>query len=146
MPVILVTAVASETGLDFDAATAEERGWIKADAVLDKPVRFEQLAARDRAAAASAVNVMEDAAGPGRRRRAGDALRRRRALLRAHAPRCRTWTARCASRSTQADTGEEAWSSSTAAPPDILLLDHKLPGIGGLEVLTRSREPRRSTC
>ncbi|MBN1514789.1 MAG: response regulator [Phycisphaerae bacterium] len=43
MPVILVTAVTSETGLDFDASTKEERAWIKADVVLAKPVRFEQL-------------------------------------------------------------------------------------------------------
>ncbi|MBN1437143.1 MAG: response regulator [Sedimentisphaerales bacterium] len=43
IPVIIVTAVASETGLDFDTATAEERSWIKADALLTKPVRFEQL-------------------------------------------------------------------------------------------------------
>jgi two-component system, OmpR family, response regulator len=46
MPVILLTAVASETGIDFDATTAEERSWIKADMVLDKPVRFEILAAQ----------------------------------------------------------------------------------------------------
>ena len=45
MPVILLTAVASETGIDFDATTAEERSWIKADMVLDKPVRFEALEA-----------------------------------------------------------------------------------------------------
>ena len=43
IPVIIVTAVASETGIDFDTATAEERSWIKADALLTKPVRFEQL-------------------------------------------------------------------------------------------------------
>lgn len=43
IPVLLVTAVASETGLEFDAATNEERSWVKADAVLAKPVRFEQL-------------------------------------------------------------------------------------------------------
>lgn len=43
IPVIMVTAVASETGLEFDAATSEERSWIKADAILEKPVRFEQL-------------------------------------------------------------------------------------------------------
>ena len=42
-PVIIVTAIASETGFDFDAATDEEKGWVKADAMLDKPVRFEQL-------------------------------------------------------------------------------------------------------
>ena len=43
IPIILVTAVASETGLEFDAATQEERSWVKADAMLAKPVRFEQL-------------------------------------------------------------------------------------------------------
>ncbi len=43
IPVILVTGVASETGIDFDASTKEERSWIKADVVLDKPIRFEQL-------------------------------------------------------------------------------------------------------
>lgn len=43
IPVILVTAVTSETGLEFDAATKEERSWVKADAMLAKPVRFEQL-------------------------------------------------------------------------------------------------------
>ena len=43
MPVILATAVTSETGLTFDTATAEERSWVKADAMLSKPFRFEQL-------------------------------------------------------------------------------------------------------
>ena len=43
IPVIMVTGVASETNLSFDAETDEERSWIKADAVLDKPVRFEEL-------------------------------------------------------------------------------------------------------
>ena len=43
MPVIMVTAVSGETGLTFDAETSEERAWIKADCVLAKPVRFEQL-------------------------------------------------------------------------------------------------------
>lgn len=43
IPVIIVTAVASEANLDFDASTDEERSWIKADAILDKPVRPEQL-------------------------------------------------------------------------------------------------------
>ena len=43
MPVILISSVISETGLDFDTATTEERSWIKADAMLAKPVRFEQL-------------------------------------------------------------------------------------------------------
>jgi two-component system, OmpR family, response regulator len=43
IPVVLVTAVTSETGLEFDAATEEERSWVKADAMLAKPLRFEQL-------------------------------------------------------------------------------------------------------
>ncbi len=43
VPVILVTAVAGVTGLAFDASTREERAWVAADTVLDKPVRFEQL-------------------------------------------------------------------------------------------------------
>lgn len=43
LPVILVTAVTSETGLEFDATTEEERSWIKADRVLAKPIRYEQL-------------------------------------------------------------------------------------------------------
>jgi len=45
VPVILVTGVAAETGLEFDSTTGEERSWIKADRVLAKPIRFEQLAA-----------------------------------------------------------------------------------------------------
>lgn len=43
VPVIICTAVASETGINFDTATDEERSWIKADVFLAKPVRFEQL-------------------------------------------------------------------------------------------------------
>ncbi len=43
LPVILVTAVTSETGLVFDPTTAAERAWVGADAVLAKPIRFEQL-------------------------------------------------------------------------------------------------------
>jgi len=42
-PVIILTAVVSETGIDFDATTHEERSWVKADALMDKPVRPEQL-------------------------------------------------------------------------------------------------------
>ena len=37
----------------------------------------------------------------------------------------------------QARTGEEALEKIDAAAPDILLLDHKLPGISGLDVLDR---------
>lgn len=43
VPVIMVTAVAAETGLDFTAASEAEKGWLKVDAMLSKPVRFEQL-------------------------------------------------------------------------------------------------------
>lgn len=43
IPVVIVTAVRSETGLEFDAKTQEERSWVKADRVLAKPVRFAQL-------------------------------------------------------------------------------------------------------
>ncbi|MBI5544772.1 MAG: response regulator [Deltaproteobacteria bacterium] len=42
-PVILVTAVTSETGMEFESTTGDERSWIKADAILTKPVRAEQL-------------------------------------------------------------------------------------------------------
>ena len=43
IPIVMITSVASETGLEFDAATDEERSWVKADVLLTKPVRFEQL-------------------------------------------------------------------------------------------------------
>lgn len=43
VPIIMITGVTSETRLDFDAITPEERSWVKADAMLGKPVRFEQL-------------------------------------------------------------------------------------------------------
>ena len=43
LPVIMVTSVNSETGLDFDTITQQQRSWIKADAFLAKPIRYEQL-------------------------------------------------------------------------------------------------------
>jgi len=43
VPVILVTAVTSETGLSFETVNSHERAWINADAILNKPVRGEQL-------------------------------------------------------------------------------------------------------
>lgn len=43
LPVIMVTGVARETGMEFDAATDEERIWLKADVILAKPIRYEQL-------------------------------------------------------------------------------------------------------
>jgi CheY-like chemotaxis protein len=42
-PVIIVTAVASETGINFGMTDPGDKAWIKADALLAKPVRFEQL-------------------------------------------------------------------------------------------------------
>jgi CheY-like chemotaxis protein len=43
MPLILVTSIVSETGLDFALASDNDRAWIRADALLAKPIRFEQL-------------------------------------------------------------------------------------------------------
>ena len=37
----------------------------------------------------------------------------------------------------QAESGEEALEKIDRSPPDILLLDHKMPGISGLDVLDR---------
>jgi two-component system, OmpR family, response regulator len=42
-PVVMVTAVTGETGLRFGQDGAGQKRWIKADALLAKPVRFEQL-------------------------------------------------------------------------------------------------------
>jgi DNA-binding NtrC family response regulator len=43
LPVIMLSGVASEAGIPFDAATDEEREWISVDVFLAKPVRFEKL-------------------------------------------------------------------------------------------------------
>jgi two-component system, OmpR family, response regulator len=43
IPVIIVSSVNRETGMNFSIASEEERSWIKADAFLAKPIRFEQL-------------------------------------------------------------------------------------------------------
>ncbi|MCD4830212.1 MAG: response regulator [Anaerohalosphaeraceae bacterium] len=43
LPVIIVTSVTSETGFEFNSSTPEGKSWIKADAFLSKPIRFEQL-------------------------------------------------------------------------------------------------------
>ena len=43
VPVILLTAVLSSTGMDFRPKSDTARAWVKADAILDKPVRPEQL-------------------------------------------------------------------------------------------------------
>ncbi len=43
VPIIMVTAVRSSTGLDFDAKTPEAKSWLKAECILDNPVRAEEL-------------------------------------------------------------------------------------------------------
>jgi CheY-like chemotaxis protein len=43
IPLVLVTSVVAETGLDFALSESKDRGWIQADALLAKPIRFEQL-------------------------------------------------------------------------------------------------------
>lgn len=43
LPVIMVTAVTSETGLNFGTMGEGEKKWVKADVVLAKPIRYEQL-------------------------------------------------------------------------------------------------------
>jgi two-component system, OmpR family, response regulator len=43
MPIIIVTNVTNETGFQFDVSTKEMRSWIKADAIMDKDIRKEQL-------------------------------------------------------------------------------------------------------
>lgn len=42
-PVIMATGVESETGMGFDAGTREEKSWIQADVMLEKPIRYDQL-------------------------------------------------------------------------------------------------------
>jgi CheY-like chemotaxis protein len=43
LPIVMVTGVAAESGMRFDSDAVGNGSWIKADAVLNKPVRFEQL-------------------------------------------------------------------------------------------------------
>lgn len=42
-PIILLTAVQSATGLSFRASSPQPKSWVKADRILDKPVRPEDL-------------------------------------------------------------------------------------------------------
>jgi CheY-like chemotaxis protein len=48
VPVILLTAVTSQTGIDFTSQTEQQRAWVKADLLLHKPVLAEQLVAKVR--------------------------------------------------------------------------------------------------
>jgi two-component system, OmpR family, response regulator len=43
LPVIMVTSAGSITGYDFSSLSSAQRNWIRADAVLAKPIRFDQL-------------------------------------------------------------------------------------------------------
>ena len=43
LPLILVTSIVAETGMDFDLSSERDKSWIRADSLLAKPVRFEQL-------------------------------------------------------------------------------------------------------
>jgi DNA-binding response OmpR family regulator len=43
VPIIIATAVASETGVSFGLNTEEEKKWIKADLYLEKGIRKEQI-------------------------------------------------------------------------------------------------------
>ena len=43
VPVIIATAVASETGLNFNLDTKNDKSWIKADLYLEKGIRSDQL-------------------------------------------------------------------------------------------------------
>lgn len=43
MPVVVVTSASSLTGYDFESLAGDQRTWIQADAVLSKPIRFDQL-------------------------------------------------------------------------------------------------------
>ena len=43
MPIVLLSSSVSEFGIEFSLESASERSWIKADAMLNKPIRAEQL-------------------------------------------------------------------------------------------------------
>jgi len=43
VPVIIATSVTSETGLHFGTGRDGEREWVKADLILDKGIRSDQL-------------------------------------------------------------------------------------------------------
>jgi len=43
VPVVIATAVASETGISFGLNTENEKRWIRADLYLEKDIRKEQL-------------------------------------------------------------------------------------------------------
>ncbi|OGS37356.1 MAG: hypothetical protein A2293_05205 [Elusimicrobia bacterium RIFOXYB2_FULL_49_7] len=42
-PVIMLTPITNETGIEFNLLKDNEKHWIKAECLLPKPLRFEQL-------------------------------------------------------------------------------------------------------
>ena len=56
-PVILLTAVTSATGMSFGTPSTEARSWLKAECVLDKPVRPDQLRAEVQRLLATAAHA-----------------------------------------------------------------------------------------
>lgn len=44
-PVVILTSVAAQTNIRFDLQSTQARSWVKADRIMDKPVRPEQLVA-----------------------------------------------------------------------------------------------------
>ena len=43
MPIVVLSSSIGEFGIEFSLESAAERSWIKADALLNKPIRSEQL-------------------------------------------------------------------------------------------------------
>jgi CheY-like chemotaxis protein len=43
MPIVMLSNSVSDFGIEFSLDSAAERSWIKADALLNKPIRYEQL-------------------------------------------------------------------------------------------------------
>ena len=43
MPIVMLSSSVNEFGIEFSLESVSERSWIKADALLNKPIRIEQL-------------------------------------------------------------------------------------------------------
>jgi len=43
MPIVLLSSAVREFGIEFSLESASERSWIRADTLLNKPIRAEQL-------------------------------------------------------------------------------------------------------
>ena len=43
MPIVMLSSSVSDFGIEFSLESASERSWIKADVLLKKPIRAEQL-------------------------------------------------------------------------------------------------------